>query len=86
MKQVISKVNETQSASINRAAYILYLVLVLYQWIIGDYYWAVTNMGIALIFDPFSSVTWPNRTNFQKGVLLLHLTLLAGGAAFLVFN
>jgi len=39
-----------------KAAYILYLVLILFQLITGDYDWAIANMGIALDFDPASFI------------------------------
>jgi hypothetical protein len=38
---------------INRIVYGLSLVLVIYLFVIGDYEWAVTNLAIALVFDPF---------------------------------
>ena len=61
-----------------RLAYVLYLLLVIYQLTIGDYTWAVSNLGIALIFDPFDpSVNWQNKPMYQKVWLITHLTLLA---------
>jgi hypothetical protein len=83
MKQIITVKCRRQSTNINRAAYILYMVLVLFQLITGDYDWAVANMGIALIFDPFAPVKWHDRTMSQKTWLLIHLTLLIAGAVFL---
>ena len=86
MKKEITVENKAQSASINRVAYVLYIVLVLFQLITGDYDWAVANMGIALIFDPFASAKWQDRTKPQKALLFLHLALLVAGAAFLSFR
>jgi hypothetical protein len=86
MKKEITAENKAQSAAINRVAYILYMVLVLFQVIIADYDWAVANMGVALIFDPFAPARWQDRTKLQKAVLFIHLTLLIAGAAFLTFR
>ena len=86
MKQTIPAENNGQSNGINRVAYILYLVLVLFQLITGDYDWAVANLGIALVFDPFASLKWQDRTKYQKACLLIHLTLLSAGAVFLVLR
>lgn len=83
MKQAITTENNAQSNKINRLAYILYMVLVLFQFITGSYEWAVANMGIALVFDPFASVKWQDRTKSQKALLFLHLALLIAGAIFL---
>lgn len=86
MKQEITANNKTQSDNINRAAYILYMVLVVFQLITEDYEWAITNMGIALIFDPFGSAKWQDRTKPQRAWLLIHLSMLIAGAAFLFFR
>jgi hypothetical protein len=70
-----------------RLAYFLYLVLVVYQLFIGDYEWAITNFGIAMVFDPFdASVKFNHRPLYQKLWLYAHLTLSLGGFAFLLFR
>jgi hypothetical protein len=56
MKQALMAENKAQSNNINRAANILYLVLILFQLITGDYDWAIANTGIALDFDPASFI------------------------------
>ncbi|MGZ5220685.1 MAG: hypothetical protein ACXWC7_11415 [Chitinophagaceae bacterium] len=86
MKQEISVDNKTQSNKINRLAYMLYMLLVLFQLITGEYDWAVANMGIALVFDPFAPVKWEDRTKLQKTCLFIHLSLLITGATFLIFR
>lgn len=86
MKETITVCNKPQSTNINRAGYILFLVLVLFQVIKGDYDWAVANMGTALVFDPFAPLQWQERTKFQKAWLYIHLTLLITGVAFLFFR
>jgi hypothetical protein len=87
MKQAITSEQRIQSNRINRLAYGLYLVLVVYLLIIGDYEWAVTNLGIAMVFDPFdASVKWNDRPLYQRTWLLCHLTLTFAGFAFLLFR
>ena len=46
MKQELTTENKAQSANINRAAYLLYMVLVVFQLVTRDYEWALANMGI----------------------------------------
>ncbi len=83
MKQAITAKSKAQSNKINRYAYILYMVLVLYLVIKGDYDWAVTNMGIALVFDPFdASVKWQDRPPYQKGWLMMHVAIMVIGFVY----
>lgn len=85
MKPAAKTIYPVQSKNINRVAYILFLVLVTYLVIVGDYQWAVTNLGIALVFDPFDpSVKWQKRPFYQKVWLLCHLILFFTGFIFLV--
>jgi hypothetical protein len=63
------------------------MILVIYLFAKGDYEWAFTNLGIAMIFDPFdSSVKWSNRPLYQRMWLLAHLTITLGGLAYLAFK
>lgn len=87
MKQAITTNCKKQSNQINRYAYILFLILVIYHVITKDYDWAVSNLGIALMFDPFdASVKWQDRPRFQKVWLLCHLALTFAGFAFLLLK
>ncbi|MEJ7626239.1 MAG: hypothetical protein WKF35_05215 [Ferruginibacter sp.] len=86
MKQVISVEKDIRSTRINRTGYILFLLLVLFLITKGDYDWAIANMGIGLIFDPFSPAKWEERSRSQKAVLLIHLSLLFAGAFLLFFG
>ncbi len=87
MKQVITAKSKTQSNKINRYAYILYMVLVVYLFLKGDYNWAVTNMGIALIFDPFdSSVKWQNRPPYQRAWLIVHVAITVLGFVYIFLH
>ena len=85
MKQEITIEKKIQSDKINQLAYILYMVLVLFQLVTEDYDWAVANLGIALAFDPFAAAKWQDRTMAQKTWLYIHLALLIAGISFLVF-
>jgi hypothetical protein len=61
------------------------MVLVLYLFIKGDYEWAFTNMGIALVFDPFNpAVKWQQRPLYQRIWLLVHLTITFAGLIYIL--
>lgn len=84
MKQEITAKIKAQSAQINRFAYILYMILVVYLAVKGNYELALTNMGVALVFDPFDvSVKWQDRTGFQKAWLMIHVAILFVGFAYI---
>lgn len=86
MKQLFSAEKKAAALPFNKAAYLLYLVLAIYQAANGSYDWGVTNLGIALVFDPFEPTPWQHRTKIQRAILLLHLILLFAGAAWLFFR
>ncbi len=86
MKQELSGKMIPQSNRFNRYTYALYMVLVTYLFIKGDYEWAFTNLGIALVFDPFdSTVKWQQRPMYQKVWLLVHVTLTFTGLGYILF-
>ena len=86
MKQELSAGTTPKFSPFNRYAYVVYMVLVIYLFIKGDYEWAFSNMGIALIFDPFNpSVKWQQRPVYQKGWLLIHLALTFAGLFYIIF-
>jgi hypothetical protein len=61
------------------------MVLVLYLFIKGDYEWAFTNMGIALVFDPFNpAVKWQQRPLYQRIWLLVHLAVTFAGLIYIL--
>lgn len=87
MKHDLTAKQRFQSNRVNRLCYGLYLVLVAYLLVMGDYNWAVANLGIALVFDPFdASVKWHNRPRYQKVWLLCHLALTFTGFFYLLFR
>ena len=84
--EIIAKCDK-QAIQVNRFTYILYMVLVAYLFFIGDIEWAVTNLGIAMIFDPFDAkVKWQNRPTYQKLWLIVHVTLTFVGFLYLVLR
>ena len=87
MKSELTAEQSIQSNRINRLCYGLYLLLVAYLLIVGDYEWAIASLGIALVFDPFdASVKWSDRPRYQKVWLLCHLTFTFAGFFFLLFR
>jgi hypothetical protein len=73
--------NSPRSIKINRAMYGAFILLSLYFLLIGAYENSATNLGIALIFDPFDqSVRWDHRPRWQRVWLMAHLgTMLCIG-------
>jgi hypothetical protein len=68
----------------NKYLYIGFLILGLYQAIANkDYMQAAASLGIALAFDPFNQEQkWEERPIWQKGVLIVHLALVAAMFGF----
>jgi hypothetical protein len=87
MKQELTVNNDKQTVQANRLAYILYMILVAYLFIKGDIEWAITNLGIALVFDPFNAnVKWQNRPTYQKVWLIAHVTFTFAGFLYLILR
>jgi hypothetical protein len=85
MKQKLTAKCDNQSVQANRLAYILYMALVGYLFFKGDIEWAITNLGIALVFDPFNTkVKWQYRPLYQRVWLIVHVTLTFAGFLYLV--
>ncbi len=48
---------------------------------------AMSNLGIALIFDPFDQkVTWKNRPAYQQIWLIAHVSVVFGLLGIILFN
>lgn len=87
MKQQLTAKQIKQSALVNRYAYLLFLVLVTYLLIKGDIEWAVANLGIAMIFDPFDArVKWQDRPLYQRVCLIAHVILTFAGFLYLIIR
>jgi hypothetical protein len=87
MKQELTANQAKQSNQVNRFAYLLCLVLVAYLFVKGDTEWAISNLGVALVFDPFDAkVKWQDRPYYQKAWLIVHLALTFAGFLYLVLR
>jgi H+/Cl- antiporter ClcA len=66
--------------SFNKYLYIGFVLFGLYQICIKhSALEAATQLGIALIFDPFDATQpWKERPQWQKIVLIIHLALIGG--------
>lgn len=63
----------------NRFLYGAFVVLAMVFLATGQLTSAMSNLGIALIFDPFDQkVAWQNRPLYQRAWLLVHLVLVLG--------
>lgn len=60
----------------NRILYSGFVLLSIYFVIRGNLGDAASNLGIALIFDPFAPLQWPQRKGWQKAWLLVHVVLV----------
>jgi hypothetical protein len=58
-----------------RIFYAAFVLFAVYFLVRGDVMSAASNLGIGLIFDPFKG-TWQERKVWQKGWLLIHVTLV----------
>lgn len=61
----------------NRFLYSAFVVLSVYFLITQQWDSAMSNLAIALIFDPFDQkVMWQNRPLYQRVWLIVHLTIV----------
>jgi hypothetical protein len=69
--------NNTRSIKVNRAMYGAFVLLCFYFLVTGSYADAASNLGIALIFDPFDqTVRWDHRPRWQRVWLIVHLLVM----------
>ncbi len=70
---------------VNRWAYGLFVLVSIYFFVKGDLGSAVSNFGIALVFDPFDkSVTSSKRPMYQRIWMIVHLLTLFIAFGFLI--
>lgn len=69
---------------INKALYLGFLALGLYQCLLSkDYMQAASSLGIGMAFDPFNpDQGWTERPKWQKLVLIGNLALVAAMFGF----
>jgi len=57
--------------------YSLFVLLAVYYLFRANYMDAASNLGIALIFDPFNpKIQWQQRPVYQKAILFTHVFLV----------
>ncbi|MCX6140527.1 MAG: hypothetical protein NTX15_06845 [Candidatus Kapabacteria bacterium] len=76
------------SPLINRIAYGLLVAISLYFAIVKhDLMSAGSNLGIALIFDPFDqTVKWNDRPAWQRAWLIVHVIAVFGLIGYAMFG
>jgi H+/Cl- antiporter ClcA len=72
----------------NRFLYGAFVALGLYFLLAKkDISTAMSNFGIALVFDPFDQkVMWNNRPAYQQIWLIVHLSIVFGLLGIMLFN
>jgi H+/Cl- antiporter ClcA len=72
----------------NRFLYGAFVALGLYYLLAKkDISTAMSNFGIALIFDPFDQkVMWQNRSLYQRVWLIVHLSIVFGLVGIMLIN
>jgi hypothetical protein len=71
----------------NRLVYGTFVLLSIYFIAANDLSTAVTNLGIALAFDPFNQkVAWNKRPSYQRIWLISHLIMVFGLISILVYK
>jgi bacteriorhodopsin len=64
---------------INRVLYAGFIAISIFMLCKSDYVTAASNMGIALVFDPFDpKQEWKQRPVWQRAWLIIHLAIVAG--------
>jgi hypothetical protein len=66
------------STGFNRWLYGAFVALCIYNLIRGNAGDAASNLGIAMIFDPFAPANWGERKKWQKVWLFVHVALVIG--------
>ena len=71
---------EIMKTPFNRFLYIGFVLIGIFQAAFSkDFMQAASSFGIALAFDPFNTdQKWNDRPLWQKIVLIIHLSVLAG--------
>jgi len=71
----------------NRLMYGAFIALAVYFLETHRIAETMSNLGIAIIFDPFDQkVTWRNRPAYQQIWLIVHLSILFGLVGILLFQ
>ena len=77
--EIIEKKGQVKNLSpaFYRWMYGAFVLMTVYFLFRADYMTAASNLGIALIFDPFNpTIKWQDRKTFQKVLLFVHVALV----------
>jgi len=77
-----------RSIVFNRVMYGAFVLFSIYYLLSGkDLADVMSNLGIALIFDPFDQkVTWSNRPFYQRAWLIVHVSIVLIMVAYLLIT
>ena len=65
-------------SKINRVLYAGFIAISIFSLYRSDFVTAASNMGIALVFDPFDpKQEWKQRPLWQRAWLIVHLAIVA---------
>lgn len=81
--------NETNKAQqFIKVGYALFVILAIYHLLINkNVIDCATNLGIALIFNPFNhQVSWNNRPKWQRTWLIVHVLIVITVLVFGLLN
>lgn len=82
-----SLIQKATANQINKFLYGGLVLLGLYFLAVKDIGTALSNLGIALAFDPFNQkVAWHDRPNYQRVWLIVHLSVVFGLLGILIFQ
>lgn len=74
--------------NINKLLYVAFTLMAVLYWFLGsDKSHAISQLGIALVFDPFNpEQPFGQRPKYQKIWLMAHLGLVLTGFLWLIFK
>jgi hypothetical protein len=65
------------SQKVYRVLYGAFILFAVYFLVRGEIMEAASNLGIALIFDPFNGLKWEERKTWMKGWLFVHVAVVS---------
>ena len=82
-----TSIPKVTSNQINKILYAGLVLLGVYFLAVKDIGTALSNLGIALAFDPFNQkVAWHDRPQYQRVWLIVHLSVVFGLLGILLFQ
>ena len=76
INHAMSRITKTLPPLVNRIAYVFFIIIGIYTIsYTDDLMQGVSNLGVALIFDPFNQEKqWSDRPFYQRAWLIVHVT------------